>query len=189
MKAGAGMTIEKKNTIPYFQVPNNIFDLEITVKVKETKKGIETVKERLLSSNEKIVLMFLCRCGNNQASAFPSYNTIAHKCGMSRRTAVYAINVLTDNKIIQKVVRKIDDKITEKTNQTNIYIIPSGSAINAPSKTKGSARDAPSLVQNLHQPSARDAPIKRTNYKEQYKKKEITEFLDEEYLKHRWDTD
>ena len=96
--------------VPYFQSPNNVFDLNITVyddRIKQT---------RYLSAIEKLAYLYLCRCSNN-SSAYPSYQTIADKCSISKRTAVNAIKVLTDNNIIEKTVRILENG----DNKSNIY--------------------------------------------------------------------
>jgi hypothetical protein len=48
-----------KMEVPYFQVPNAIFEMDN------------------LNLYEKSVYIYLCRCGNHGAQAFPSYQTIA----------------------------------------------------------------------------------------------------------------
>lgn len=162
--------IKKKNTTPFFQVPNDIFDQEIKVTVKEKKNDKEQIIERTLLTSEKLVFVYLCRCGNNNASAFPSYATIADKCGISRRKAIDVIKVLQENKLIQKTTRKNADETSEKKHHSNVY---KTSATIAPVKPKNGASDslggelsAPGVVQPLHQGGELSAPIKRTPYKE-----------------------
>lgn len=105
--------------IPYFQVPNNIFDLDfqVTVNQRIRKKGIKEVKEirRSLKANEKIVYIYLCRCGNNGKSIFPSYSAIAKKCGISRSAAIEIIEILKNNNIIFKKKRE--------RGTSNIYVL------------------------------------------------------------------
>lgn len=60
--------------VPFFQAPNGLFDSDLTI-------------------YDKIVYLYLCRCGNN-SRAFPSYQTIANKCGISRRKAIDTIDAL-----------------------------------------------------------------------------------------------
>ena len=60
----------------YFQVPNYI--LEMTD----------------LTSNQKLVLICLLRTGNNGAPIYPSYNTIARRCSINRRTAIKVMKQL-----------------------------------------------------------------------------------------------
>ena len=72
--------------VPFFQVPNAVFELA-------------------LSPIEGFVYCYLARCGNNGKSAFPSYNTIAEKCGCSRRAAIKAVATLEMCGLIEKEVR------------------------------------------------------------------------------------
>lgn len=70
----------------YSMIPNEIFDAELT-------------------ENQKIVLMYLFRLGNNGAPIFPSYPTIGAKCGMSRPVAINTIRELESLGIISKKKR------------------------------------------------------------------------------------
>jgi predicted transcriptional regulator len=72
--------------VPFFQAPNSIFECED------------------LNIYEKIVYIYLCRCGNN-AKAFPSYNTIAKKCGIGRTKAVESVSSLIKKNYITKTTR------------------------------------------------------------------------------------
>ena len=81
----------------YFRTPNRVFDLNLT-------------------SSEKLVLVYLCRCSNN-AVAFPSYSTIANKCSINKRTAIRAIKTLEDKRLIM-VIREY--------NKPNQYIVTLG---------------------------------------------------------------
>jgi len=67
----------------YFRVPNSVFDLGV-------------------STSALVVLIYLYRCQNNKSEAFPSYNTIAKKCNIERRTAIRVINSLIDRGLIRK---------------------------------------------------------------------------------------
>jgi hypothetical protein len=87
-----------KVNIGYFQCPNKIFDIEFSI-------------------YEKIVYMYLCRCGNN-STAFPSYQTIADKCGMSRKKAIDVIKTLISTGVVYKHERK---KKNKNENDSNIY--------------------------------------------------------------------
>jgi len=112
------------NGVPYFQVPNSIFDFDLNI------SDIKTNALRKLSSTEKLVYIYLCRCSNNGSTAFPSYNTIAEKCGISRKTAMVAVKALSDNNLISKQIRAKDYKHSE----TNIYSVnpPESSVIITP---------------------------------------------------------
>ena len=107
-------SIEKssiRREVPYFQVPNSIFDLDLP-----------------LTLQDKIIYIFLSRCSNQGAQAFPSYNTMAKKCGMSKRMAQYSISHLEACGLLEKEVRPKKNK----ENFTNIYILNDPSAYSAP---------------------------------------------------------
>lgn len=104
----------------YFIAPNGIFDLDLDLKL-----------------HEKIVYLYLCRCGNN-STAFPSYNTIAKKCSISRRKAIDVVASLTEKKLLKKYIRKND----YDENQSNIYeVVPLGEYHAPPSAPKSSGSD------------------------------------------------
>jgi len=136
-----------KNNFPFFQVPNNIF-----------KQDLKTV--------ELVVYLYLCRCGNNGGTAFPSYQNIADSCKIGKRTAIDAVKSLQEKKLLIKIVRPKDDG----DNQTNIYeiVVPSKNAgdalASAGDALGGSAGDALA--------SAGDAPNKELTYKEPLSYKE-----------------
>ena len=58
--------------------------------------------EGVLNSNEKLVYLILCRYGNNNTVAFPSYTTIAAKGEFSRPTAIKAVKGLIEKGFITK---------------------------------------------------------------------------------------
>ena len=154
-----------KFEVPYFQAPNGIFDLKLDIK-----------------ANSKLVYLYLCRCGNHGADAFPSYNMIAEVCGIGKRTAIDCVQELVDVNLLYKEGRK-----NEKGEATsNLYIVNAPEKatctrltkelIKAKKKTrkKGSATDAPLKNENLG--SATDAPPSATDapYKELLIKNQIT---------------
>jgi predicted transcriptional regulator len=68
---------------PFFQAPNNIFDLNLT-------------------PQDLAVYFYLCRCGNHGGTAFLSYATIAQKCGMSKSTVIRTVKKLLERKLLTK---------------------------------------------------------------------------------------
>jgi len=120
----------------YFQVSNMIFDLEFTVKANKrvieknyysdgSHKYTNIDEIRKLSSIEKLVFIYICRCGNNGKAAFPSYSTISNKCNISREKARLSIEVLNNNSFILKKNRGHQaDKCNQRTKSySNIYKI------------------------------------------------------------------
>lgn len=138
----------------YFFGPNEIFDNQIA------------------DVYEKLVYLYLCRCANNSAAAFPSYQTIADKCSMSRRKAVNVIDSLIDKKLLSKTIRRGEEK-----NQSNLYKVLAASARHAPplvhSVHHPSAQHAPSVVHDMHQGSAQRAPYKELSIKNQFIKNQL----------------
>lgn len=138
-----------KMEVPFFQVPNEIFEVEE------------------LDVYEKMTYIYLTRCGNN-SDAFPSYNTIANKCSMSRRKAINSVDKLKDIGLITKESRVYDEN--NKRNRSNLYIIHPPSEYDAPPSACDSPPpsecDAPPLVNDMH-------PINNYGYKELELKKNL----------------
>lgn len=115
----------------WFKCPNEVFELG-------------------LSPKEMVVYLYIIRCENNSSAAYPSYATIAEKCGISRRSAVNAINDLEEKGLLVKTVRRKGE-----LNQSNLYTtVDKCSAESAP----------PSVVIAL--PSAKFAPNKELDHKD-----------------------
>lgn len=165
-----------KMEIEYFQVPNGIFDLDINIAVEERKKvkgnkKVTTIT-RPLKTYEKLIYIYLCRCGNQGNQAFPSYNTIAKNCGIGRKTAIEAVANLIKNGLLEKRTR---EKEGASENNSNIYFVLkpqkelSGSVHSAPP----SALSTPPLVRQAHHPSVPGAPKKELLKKNNIKKEQI----------------
>ncbi len=73
-----------------------------------------------LSEHAKLVRLFLARCADNQTrQSFPSINTIAEKCSISRPTAKRALAELEEAGWLKKTFR-----YTELGNHTsNVYTL------------------------------------------------------------------
>ena len=78
----------------FFQAPNAIFEVDI-------------------SKHEKLAYLYICRCTNQGAPAFPGYGRIAKSCSMSRPIAVEAINNLVEKGLIGKTRRQKSNKSWE----------------------------------------------------------------------------
>lgn len=98
------MTARRKG---YFQVDNDIFD--------NYTLG--------LSLHEKIVYIYLSRCSNQGATAFPSYKTIAKRCGMGRRSAIKAVKALEQRRFLQ-VERSEESSIKHNPNHYKVLPLP-----------------------------------------------------------------
>ena len=137
------MTDEVKCNFPFFQAPNNIF-----------KQNLKTV--------EIVTYLYLCRCGNNRGTAFPSYQNIADNCKIGKRTAIDAVRSLQEKGLLLKIVRPKDDK----DNYTNIYEVAIPKSIPGATDAPPSAGHALPPGATDAPPSATDAPNKETHYKE-----------------------
>ncbi len=134
--------------VPFFQVANDIFDLDLGLDIYE-----------------KTAYIYLARCANN-SQAFPSYRTIADKCSMSRRKAVYVIDKLIEKDLISKTSRRLGpDRHTSNIYTVNNDLLALQDASCA-KPSGGSAQDAPPPSAQDAPPSAQDAPNKELGYKE-----------------------
>jgi len=107
------MTEKIRMNVPYFQVPNSIFDLDIIISVDEVVHGRKMRINREMRASEKLVYIYLCRCANHGSRAFPSYADIARKCGISKSTAIRAIEVLRENGFLKKFSRQLQSNVYE----------------------------------------------------------------------------
>jgi len=137
MKGDIKMNDNITMEVPYFQVPNDIFEIG-------------------LDKHELLVYMYLARCGNQGSKAFPSYNKIAEKTGISRRKVIDTIKILEDKKLLVKEKRY---NFERGENYSNTY------RVEHDVKSIGSAYHAPrSELYALC--SEQDAPYKEIDYKE-----------------------
>lgn len=72
-----------------------------------------------LSANAKLVRLYLARCANGERTAFPSLNTIARRCGLSKPTVIKALKELEEKGWLVRTSR-----VTAKQeHQTNVYLL------------------------------------------------------------------
>ncbi|AGX43647.1 putative transcriptional regulator [Clostridium saccharobutylicum] len=89
----------------YFKIPNDVFSLN-------------------LKPNQFVVLAYLLRHTNNNSKAFPSYQTIADNCNITRVTVINVVKQLIEQELIIKEIRKIPPSEDNKvSNETNVYSI------------------------------------------------------------------
>lgn len=103
----------------YFKVPNDVFTAG-------------------LNKYELLVLIYLCRCQNNKEFAFPSYETIAKCCCISRRKAITTVKNLVHRGFLLKQVRPSN----YRRNYPNLYQVVL-QKFNSAYSASGSARRAP----------------------------------------------
>ncbi len=123
-----------KFKVPYFQTPNEIFEMD-------------------LKPNEKLVYMYLCRCGNDGKDAYPSYQTIASKCSIGKSTAIRCMNNLVEKGLVVKKYR-----LKEGENYSNVYKVD---------------YDLGSVIARLGSPTETPRSITATPNKELVKKNQL----------------
>ena len=139
---------EVRFRVPFSQIPNAIFEAD-------------------LKTHEKLTYIYLCRCGNQGAIAFPSYATIAEKCSISRMSAINAVKKLIACGLLEKDVRVEADG----HHRTNIYTVNDklwGSQPGLPPST-------PPIVNQADHPSQPGLPYSQPGlpYKEPTKEEPI----------------
>jgi Helix-turn-helix domain len=91
-----------------------------------------------------------------EATAFPSYNTIAKLGRMSRRKAIDCVTSLVEKGLLKKEVRLDITKNRKIRNTSNLYTVESPRGVH--DVHQGSAQRAPRGVHDVHQGSAQRAP-------------------------------
>ncbi len=144
--SNSGITMQ----VPYFQIPNDIFEI-----------GLE--------KHELLVYMYLARCGNQGNRAFPSYNTIAKKTGISRRKVIDCVKALEDKRLLVKETRY---NYEQGEHYSNVYRVVHDVKDNPNAHhALGNADDSPR--------SEGRAPYKELEYKE-LDNKELVHLLSED---------
>jgi hypothetical protein len=106
---------------------------------------------------EQMVYMVLRSFANvREATAFPSYSTIAKLGRMSRRKAINCVSSLVEKGLLKKEIRLDVTKHRKIRNTSNLYTIESPKVVH--SMHQGSAQHAPGVVHSMHQGSAQRAP-------------------------------
>jgi len=68
---------------------------------------------------EQIVFIWICHHTNNEGACFPSLNTLASECGVSKDTITRSIKKLEDRGYITKIIRKNENG----ENLSNLYTV------------------------------------------------------------------
>lgn len=133
------MANQLKDTLRVFVVPTEILDMEE------------------LTTHEKMVYIVLRSYANSQDdTAFPSYDTIAKKASMHRRTAIKCVEKLVKLGLLVKEERKKVNKNGKISPTSNLY------TIRRPAEIKNevvnpSESNTPPLVNDMHYPSEPDS--------------------------------
>ncbi|HBF8967533.1 TPA: helix-turn-helix domain-containing protein, partial [Clostridioides difficile] len=111
---------------------------------------------------EKMIYIVLARYSDNESCCFPSYKTIALKCGCSERQAKSVVKIL-ENKGLIKKENRIKSNSNEK--ESNIYFVLTAKL--------GGEYDAQQVVNMMHNPSAPHAlpVVHEVHSKKTYNKK------------------
>lgn len=92
------------------------------------------------STAQKMVLLKLADNANDKGECFPSYETIARHCEISRQSAINHIKSLCKKRFVRKVTRK-----TDKGHTSNLYILD----LEAKSLDEGSQNSVPEVVKEF----------------------------------------
>lgn len=144
----AGSSIRWGSKFPFFVVPNSVFDKEIIVTANERNKGQgkPSIVEREIRAIEKLIYLYLARCCSNDAGqGFPSYETIANKCGISRWAAIHAVDTLSRTGLLVKKLRK-----KGRVNETNIYELLHPEDLAQTDQKGGGVLSTPGVVYSAH---------------------------------------
>jgi hypothetical protein len=111
-------------SVPFFQVSNGLIDMCVRGELE-------------LSIFARMAYLALCRYGNRDGTAFPSYKKMSLACGMSERKVQDAINELVEVGLVEKKKQYLEKKDGSRGRQiSNFYII------NIPDNIVGVAGDA-----------------------------------------------
>lgn len=154
-------TLQDDRRRPFYMIDNDIID----------KYGAQ------IGAYGVAVYNLLARYASNQdKKAFPSYQTIANKLGMSRRKVIETIALLIDAGLIHKDQR-FDEVGDAASNTYTLADLGGGSAPHAPPSAQSappSAPETPQVVHHMHQGSALSAPYKDLSTKTNERKSENT---------------
>ncbi|MGF7036755.1 hypothetical protein J2T17_007830 [Paenibacillus mucilaginosus] len=120
---------------------------------------VEILEVPDLSIYEKMAYIVIRSHANvRDASAFPSYATIAKEGSMSRRKAIDAVAMLIEKGLLRKEIRLDVSKNRKIRNTSNLYYIEHPTAIRKDEIPPAGACGAPPLVHHMHQGGAPHAP-------------------------------
>lgn len=84
------------------------------------------VFESGLSANAMLVRLYLARCANGDRQAWPSLNTIARHCKISKPTVIKAVKELQEKGWLDKITRKRPNQ----EHETTIYVLQDPPCVN-----------------------------------------------------------
>ena len=116
---------------------------------------VQALKAKVGSPLRKLVLVKLADQANDDGECWPSYQSIADACEMSRRTVISHIEWLEENGFLRRNYRKSKEGLS----RSNVFVLTIESGANAaPQGANNSPRGA-----NAAPPSGNAAPIETVN--------------------------
>lgn len=98
------------NSAGYYRMPHRIFLFGLT-------------------PTQFTVYSYLVSCAGQRGTCWPSYQTIAHACGISRNTAIQAVDALVQRRLIDKTATTGKDASGRTRTSNNEYRINDLSAL------------------------------------------------------------
>ena len=124
---------------------------------------VQALKAKVGSPLRKLVLVKLADQANDDGECWPSYQSIAEACEMSRRTVISHIEWLEENGFLRRNYRKSKEGL----NRSNVFVLTIESGANAaPQGANNSPRGAnaaPPSGENFAPGGANAAPIETVN--------------------------
>jgi hypothetical protein len=86
----------------------------------------QAMKLKVGSTGRKMILLKLCDNASDEGKAWPSYQTIADHCEVSRRTAIRHIETLEEMGVVSTSKRFKDNKSQSNVYQLNLEVLAKG---------------------------------------------------------------
>jgi hypothetical protein len=117
-------------------------------------KFMPTIWTLNISANDKLVLLCIADFSNDKGKCWPSFNTIAKKCGLSRSTVIRSVKKMTTDGFLKK------DNSNSLSNNYTLNIKINSVTVTPPSSTvtPGGVRETPGVVSERHQGSVTVTP-------------------------------
>lgn len=130
--------------------------------------------QKLENSSHKFVLVALADSADDYGICWPSYNTIAEKCSIARRSAIRAINEMTKLGLITKKAR-----YKAEGQNSNAFQLQMGVKISDDHPLKDLVSQSHPLVTESHPPSDTVSPKSTTEPLKEKKPLSRNEFMQE----------
>lgn len=94
----------------------------------------QAMKVKVGSATRKLVLLKLCDQANDEGECWPSYNTIADQCELSRRAVIGHISALKEMGLLEVNARFKDNRSQSNAYLINVDALQAGGEKSAPSE-------------------------------------------------------